>query len=136
MSWQERAACAGMPTDLFFTPEGSTGGSAAQVRRVAAAKAVCAGCPVRAECLAFALEHESGGVLYRAGVWGGLTETERARLVRLARPAASPPNDPRCSTEGGYQAHRRRGEASCRPCLDAQNTAHQARKARRCAEAA
>jgi hypothetical protein len=42
--------------------------------QVAAAKAVCAGCPVRAECLAEALAR----IPY--GIAGGLTESERRRL--------------------------------------------------------
>jgi transposase-like protein len=42
--------------------------------QVAAAKAVCAGCPVRADCLAEALAR----IPY--GIAGGLTENERRRL--------------------------------------------------------
>ncbi|MFE9045667.1 WhiB family transcriptional regulator [Streptomyces sp. NPDC007818] len=41
------------------------------------AKALCAGCPVRAECLAYALDER---VEY--GVWGGMTERERRALLR------------------------------------------------------
>jgi len=40
---------------------------------VAEAKAICAGCPVRNECLAFALR--TGQV---DGIWGGTTTHERA----------------------------------------------------------
>jgi WhiB family redox-sensing transcriptional regulator len=48
------------------------------------AKAVCAGCLVRAECLAFAEEHED---YHRNGIWGGLSANER----RAARtPGAAP----------------------------------------------
>jgi hypothetical protein len=36
---------------------------------------ICAGCPVRPECLAYALAAGE-----RDGVWGGLTPAERARL--------------------------------------------------------
>lgn len=39
------------------------------------AKRICAGCPVRQECLDYALEHEEP-----FGVWGGLTEAERSVL--------------------------------------------------------
>lgn len=38
----------------------------------AQAKQLCEGCPVRAECLQWALDHEE------FGVWGGTTEEERA----------------------------------------------------------
>jgi len=40
---------------------------------VSTAKAVCAGCPVREECL-------EAGMREPRGVWGGLTARERVRL--------------------------------------------------------
>jgi WhiB family redox-sensing transcriptional regulator len=79
--WQARGACQSAEPDLFF-PLSETSASAAQI---AAAKAVCAACPVRRECLRFALSAPQPH-----GIWGGLTEHERARLRRpgdLARPA-------------------------------------------------
>lgn len=39
------------------------------------AKRVCARCPVRVECLNWALEHDE-----RFGIWGGLSERERTKL--------------------------------------------------------
>ena len=47
------------------------------------AKQVCAGCPVRTECLAEALDNQ-----IEWGVWGGMTERERRALLRR-RPNAS-----------------------------------------------
>lgn len=41
------------------------------------AKVVCAGCPVRAECLAEALDNR-----IEWGVWGGMTERERRAVLR------------------------------------------------------
>ena len=41
------------------------------------AKVVCAACPVRAECLAEALDNH-----IEWGVWGGMTERERRALLR------------------------------------------------------
>jgi WhiB family redox-sensing transcriptional regulator len=41
------------------------------------AKQVCSACPVRAECLAEALDNE-----IEWGVWGGLTERERRAVLR------------------------------------------------------
>ncbi|MEV6318592.1 WhiB family transcriptional regulator [Streptomyces sp. NPDC051776] len=65
--WSERAICrAGDPDELFV--EG-----ALQNR----AKATCVGCPVRTECLAYALDHR-----VEFGVWGGMTERERRALLR------------------------------------------------------
>ena len=41
------------------------------------AKRLCAGCPVRTECLAEALDNEM-----EWGVWGGMTERERRAILR------------------------------------------------------
>lgn len=68
-SWRSRAACRGMEVDLFF-PVGRTGEAVGEIAR---AKAICARCPVRRQCLAFALA--SG---QHHGVWGGTSEDERA----------------------------------------------------------
>ena len=74
--WRAHAACISADPDLFF-PISSGGASRRQERR---ARAICTGCHVRAECLAFALE--SGQV---HGVWGGLGEEELRRLMRSRR---------------------------------------------------
>ncbi|MGH8904915.1 MAG: WhiB family transcriptional regulator [Egibacteraceae bacterium] len=66
--WWAQAACSGMPTEDFF-PVGSTG---AALDRIAAAKAICAACPVRVHCLDYALETGQ-----QDGIWGGLSEAER-----------------------------------------------------------
>lgn len=64
--WQLMAKCRGMNDALF--PEGKD-----QKR----AKAICMGCPVRAQCLAEALDNR-----IEWGVWGGMTERERRQLLR------------------------------------------------------
>ena len=65
--WTAQAACNHAdPDELFVT-------GAAQNR----AKAVCMGCPVRAECLADALDNR-----VEFGVWGGMTERERRAVLR------------------------------------------------------
>lgn len=80
--WTERAACRGLDPELFY-PVGSSGPA---VEQVDAAKAVCAGCPVRTECLDWALRTGEAH-----GVWGGTTPEERRflrrdqRLLDLAR---------------------------------------------------
>ncbi|MET7683344.1 WhiB family transcriptional regulator [Streptomyces sp. NPDC005423] len=73
MEWIERAACVGEDPELFF-PVGRSGPALRDVRE---AKAVCAGCPVVAECLSWAVATGQTN-----GVWGGLTEVERAELCR------------------------------------------------------
>jgi WhiB family transcriptional regulator, redox-sensing transcriptional regulator len=70
MRWRKLAACRGMDTDFFF-PGGSTGNDR---ERISLAKQVCAGCPVRAECLEFAIGTGS------AGIFGGTTDLERKRM--------------------------------------------------------
>ncbi len=72
--WQLRGACRRVDGTLFFHPEGERG--PARVARELAAKAVCATCPVVAECAAAALDaHEP------YGVWGGLSEYERESIL-------------------------------------------------------
>ena len=65
-SWIEDGICAQTDQEAFF-PE---------VRKSAErAKAICRRCPVREQCLQWALEtHE------RYGVWGGYSPKERARI--------------------------------------------------------
>lgn len=80
-AWRAYAACRGMNPDLFFPERGF--GSAAD------AKAICAGCTVRTECLDYA-DGVGAGQQQRFGVFGGLTEEERrARRRRRAKDAAS-----------------------------------------------
>lgn len=83
-AWQFAGACRSVSTSVFFHPEGERG--AARERRAAAAKAVCAGCAVVAQCREHAL-----GVREPYGVWGGLTEEERAVVVRDASQAPRSP---------------------------------------------
>ena len=71
--WWRSAACQEADPELFF-PVASQGPGADEIAR---AKAVCAGCQVRRECLQYALATRQ---LY--GVWGGTTEDERRRYVR------------------------------------------------------
>ncbi|PAZ11554.1 transcriptional regulator [Streptomyces sp. SA15] len=76
MEWLRRAACAGEDPELFF-PVGTEGPA---LRDIAAAKRICARCPVIEPCLDFALD--SGPT---SGVWGGTCEEERDALLRTAR---------------------------------------------------
>jgi WhiB family redox-sensing transcriptional regulator len=67
-NWMSSAACHSADPELFF-PISDCGRSQDQV---AQAKAVCASCQVRRECLSFALRTRQAH-----GIWGGMTEQER-----------------------------------------------------------
>ena len=68
-TWQQFAECANHAGSVDFFP--------ARGESVRDAKAVCARCPVREECLDFALR-----LKVAHGVWGGLSERERRTLRR------------------------------------------------------
>jgi WhiB family transcriptional regulator, redox-sensing transcriptional regulator len=78
-NWRSAGACMHADPDLFF-PISMTGRAAAQI---AAAKAICAGCPVRRECLDYAQANEP---IY--GIWGGTTADDRQRARRREQRAA------------------------------------------------
>lgn len=66
--WAAYAACRTADPDLFFPVEdGAT----------EAALKICRGCPVIDDCRDWALE-----MRIRYGVWGGLTERDRRRVLR------------------------------------------------------
>jgi WhiB family transcriptional regulator, redox-sensing transcriptional regulator len=67
-AWQTRANCLGVDPDFFFPERGAS---------TREAKAVCAGCEVRAPCLEYALVNGE-----KFGIWGGLSERERRRIRR------------------------------------------------------
>jgi len=72
--WQARAACRDADTEAFFNPDYLRGRN--KRAREAAAKAICADCPVREACLAWALYLGE-----THGIWGGMTPAERAGLA-------------------------------------------------------
>lgn len=72
-TWRWAAACRDVDPELFF-PVGTTGAAAEEIDR---AKEVCAGCPVEAACLQYALATNQ-----EFGVWGGHNEKERRILRR------------------------------------------------------
>ncbi|MGW6969874.1 WhiB family transcriptional regulator [Streptomyces zaomyceticus] len=76
-SWRAQAACQEVDPDLFF-PVGSGAPALIQAEE---AKEICRGCPVREECLRWAMD-DSRQV---TGVWGGLREDERQSLKRRTR---------------------------------------------------
>ena len=75
--WRSRGACRFTDPDLFFPISDSAKG----LEQAAEAKAVCAGCEVRCECVAFAIRTRQ-----RHGIWGGMTEHERYPAGKTGRP--------------------------------------------------
>lgn len=68
--WQSRAACRGMEPGIFMPERG-------EVAKVNLARRICAGCPVRVECLDY-------GIGERFGIWGGMSGKQRRALNRKA----------------------------------------------------
>lgn len=72
--WQQNAACRGTDPEAFFADD---------QRDLVVPKSICAGCPVRAECLAWA---DANPAATTHGVWGGLDRRQRkARRDRARR---------------------------------------------------
>jgi WhiB family redox-sensing transcriptional regulator len=71
--WAERALCAQADPDAWFPDRG-------HCDVAAIAKRICGHCPVRAQCLDYALSGTDtwGGIA--TGIWGGTTPKERDRL--------------------------------------------------------
>lgn len=68
LPWRQAAACKNKPTEWFFPAKGVN---------PARAKAVCMTCPVRIECLDWAVEMRE-----RQGVFGGTSEKQRRPLIK------------------------------------------------------
>jgi len=71
--WWRQARCGAQGPGMFFADDAGR-----------SAKALCAMCPVRGDCLAAGLEEPDG-------VWGGLGRADRRRLVGLAHRLACDP---------------------------------------------
>ena len=98
LSWKARAACRGMSPDLFFPGRGNNS---------FAVKAICAGCPVRTECLAWGTANEGDGI------WGGFAERARSRFRMRMRARGWDLAEPiRHGSRATYQKYGCR----CAPC--------------------
>lgn len=120
-NWRIYAACGSSDPDLWFPRSGNS-------PEQAQALAVCASCPVRLACLAFAVQMEID-----FGVWGGVTAVDRRpnrkrpRRGKGVRDATRKP----CGTPAGYTRHRRRQEDACARCAAAEHTRVTLRNAER-----
>ena len=73
-AWKDDAVCSSTDPELFFPEKGGPTRSA---------KRVCLSCPVKNECLEYALDHNE-----RFGIWGAHSERER-RAINKARGEAA-----------------------------------------------
>jgi Transcription factor WhiB len=117
-SWRLHAACRGLAADyrrtgrhMFFPDQGDTEGAQR-------AKQVCAGCPVKHECLEWGL-YDIG--YKEAGIVGGTTAKERSRIRKLRRAKVTRQRKAtaECGTDSGYYRHHRFGEPACDACTAA-----------------
>lgn len=77
-TWRAFANCHGMDPAIFHPVEEDDDG--------VEARQVCAGCVVRIDCLEWALANRQ-----RFGIWGGLSEHQRRRILRNRRREAGTP---------------------------------------------
>jgi transcription factor WhiB len=123
--WELKAVCRTREPDIWFTRKGR-----------AEARLMCNACPVRADCLEAVLEREAGlSAGYRAGIFAGLTGTQRAEVARQRdetseQPVKQKPRGPGrkpspCGTRAAYQRHQRKGEPIDQACRDAHARAGQ-----------
>lgn len=75
-SWQRRGACGPYPKTWWYPNARTTAEQKCQ------ALALCESCPVRAECLEYALEH------HEQGMWAGTIAADRRRIRRERAAAA------------------------------------------------
>lgn len=74
-AWQVKAACRGPQATVFFPPS-TFERKDEKLERERRAKAICATCAVKQPCLEYALR-----IREPHGIWGGLSEAERKRLL-------------------------------------------------------
>jgi WhiB family redox-sensing transcriptional regulator len=92
--WRDSAACLGSKQD--FHPASAGGRANREIREaVRAALRVCHSCPVRAECLRWAVEAKE-----YYGIWGGTTEKERRVIIDRGIPLSEVFDDPAPTTIG------------------------------------
>lgn len=107
--WRRLAKCAALDPDAPFVNE-DTPEERAFIREA------CNQCPVRTECLEWALQFDDPGVI------GGLNRSQRRAEQRRRKQAATFSTD-RCGTDAGYFRHRRLPEKACDACRIAHNAA-------------
>jgi WhiB family transcriptional regulator, redox-sensing transcriptional regulator len=118
--WRSMAACRTADPEIFFPEAGAYSGRQA--------KLTCSRCPVRAECLQFALDHGE-----EFGIWAGTTERERRGLRLEIRQDADAEcrNGHQRTEENTYRSAA--GAVRCRDCEREQEARRPARTRRKAA---
>lgn len=75
-TWRVGALCRGDDAAYFFAPAHMERKEERTLRENSA-RALCARCPVKEPCLEYAL-----GSAEPHGIWGGLNELQRSRMIR------------------------------------------------------
>ena len=78
IGWKTRGSCANHPKpDLWHSDSPGNGWE------VRLAKTICADCPVIQECAEYSITNEEPW-----GIWAGITQNTRRRMIRAARRTA------------------------------------------------
>jgi WhiB family transcriptional regulator, redox-sensing transcriptional regulator len=96
-AWRDRAACKGEPTQIFFATQGQD---------VRVARSICNNCPVRLECLEWAVDAS-----VQHGIFGGRVPRERRALRKGYRWLET------CGTAAGAHRHLDSDVPLCPACL-------------------
>ncbi len=80
--WADRALCAQADPDAWFPGNG-------QRALAATATRICGHCPVRPQCLDYALSGADTWAGITTGIWGGTTPQQRAQLRRQHKAVAA-----------------------------------------------
>lgn len=72
-AWMLEASCRGLDCNLMYPEKGDAKG-------IRVAKKMCASCPVKRQCLDFAMTPREGMPFEDGGIWGGTTARERQRM--------------------------------------------------------
>lgn len=73
-AWRQQGLCWGANVDLWYPTRDESEGHQAET--------VCHGCPVRTECLEYALDNNED-----IGIWGGTSARQRRRIRQARRRA-------------------------------------------------
>lgn len=76
LEWRDKGKCKKLDVNIFFPPEVQTPTRKEELQ-ILKAQEICMGCPVRAQCLHYAIDENIEG-----GIWGGATGPQRRSIER------------------------------------------------------